>query len=124
MVATAMDHAQAHELFSAHFERELASDQASALEEHLKECASCRQELEEFERTMQALSSMHKMVAPTEFVDGVRTRIHKKSRGRFFSPKKMAERVPFETFSIVMLGLILGLYILLQMVQPSQLKLP
>src|SRR5688572_28261757 len=116
-----VDHAQATELFSAYFEHELGDEQRGALEEHLRGCASCKREFDEFERTVQALASMHKMVAPTEFVDGVRTRIHKKSRGRFFSSKRMAERLPYETFSLVMLGLILAIYVLLQLVQPSQL---
>ena len=34
------------------------------------------------------------------------------------------ERVPYELFSLVMLGLILAIYVVLQLTQPGQLKLP
>ena len=35
-----------------------------------------------------------------------RALIRNGSRGRFFNPKKLAERIPYELFSLVMLGLI------------------
>ena len=36
----------------------------------------------------------------------------------------MAERIPYEVFSLVMLGLILAIYVVLQLSQPGHLKLP
>jgi anti-sigma factor RsiW len=118
-----IDHAQATELFSAYWDDELGPDELGALEEHLKSCVVCRREYQEFEKAVGALGSMHRMVAPTDFAEGVRTRIRKRSKGRFFSPRRLAERIPYELFSLVMLGLILALYVLLQLSHPA-LKLP
>jgi len=53
-----------------------------------------------------------------------RALIRNGSRGRFFSPRKMAERIPYELFSLVMLGLILAIYIVLQLSHPANLQLP
>jgi anti-sigma factor RsiW len=118
-----VDHAQATELFSAYWDEELAADQANALEAHLKSCVVCRREYESFEQTVGALGTLHRMVAPPEFSDGVRSKIRKRSKGRFFTPRRLAERIPYELFSLVMLGLILAIYILLALTQPGRLQL-
>ena len=119
-----VDHARATELFSAYWDKDLPQADVSALEEHLRSCVVCRREYQTFERTVGAVAQLHKMVAPPEFADGVRTRIRQRSRGRFFTPRKLAERIPYELFSLVMLGLILAIYIVLQLAHPAQLKLP
>jgi hypothetical protein len=119
-----VDHAQATELFSAYWERELGDPEKGALEEHLRSCVVCRREFQEFEKAVSAVGSLHKMVAPPDFADGVRTKINKRSKGRFFNPRRMAERIPYEVFSLVMLGLILAIYVVLQLTHPGQLKLP
>ena len=103
-----VDHAQATELFSAYWERELGETEKGALEEHLRTCVVCRREFQSFEQTVNSVGSLHKMVAPPDFAEAVRTKIRKRSRGRFFSPRKLAERIPYELFSLVMLGLISG----------------
>jgi anti-sigma factor RsiW len=118
-----MDHAQATELFSAYWDEELGPDQVAALEEHLRSCVVCRREFQQFEQAVSALGSMHRMVAPSDFSAGVRQKIAKRSKGRYFTPRRLAERIPYEMFSLVMLGLILAIYIVLQLAQPS-LKLP
>jgi anti-sigma factor RsiW len=118
-----VDHAQATELFSAYWDEELGPDQLSALEEHLRSCVVCRREYHQFEQAVNALGSMHRMVAPNDFAAGVRSKINKRSKGRFFTPRRLAERIPYEMFSLVMLGLILAIYIVLQLAHPS-LKLP
>ena len=118
-----VDHAQASELFSAYWDEELGPEQLGALEEHLKSCVVCRREYQQFEKAVNALGSMHKMVAPRDFIDGVRGKIRKRSKGRFFTPRRLAERVPYELFSLVMLGLILAIYIVLQLAHPA-IKLP
>jgi hypothetical protein len=119
-----MDHSQATELFSAYWDEDLAADQAGALEEHLRSCVVCRKEYQSFEQAVGAIGGLHKMVAPSDFAEGVRNRIRKRSKGRFFTPRKLAERIPYELFSLVMLGLILAIYIVLQLVQPQHLLLP
>jgi anti-sigma factor RsiW len=119
-----VDHAQATELFSAYWDEELGAEQAGALEEHLKSCLVCRREFQTFERALGAVSSLHRMVAPSDFADGVRRKIAKRSKGRFFTPRRLAERIPYEVFSLLMLGLILAIYIVLQLTHPGTLKLP
>jgi anti-sigma factor RsiW len=119
-----VDHARATELFSAYWDKDLSQPDASALEEHLRSCVVCRREYQSFEKTVGAVGQLHKMIAPPEFADEVRARIRKRSRGRFFTPRKMAERIPYELFSLVMLGLILAIYVVLQLGHPAQLKLP
>src|SRR5260370_11338280 len=118
-----VDHTQATELFSAYWDRELAAEQAGALEAHLKSCVTCRREFQAFEKTVGAVGSLYRMVAPAGFADEVRSRIRRRSRGRFFAPRRLAERVPYELFSLVMLGLILAIYLILQLAAP-QLKPP
>jgi hypothetical protein len=119
-----VDHAQATELFSAYWERELGDAEKGALEEHLRSCVVCRREFQEFEKTVSAVGSLHKMVAPPDFAEAVRGKINKRSKGRFFNPRRLAERIPYEVFSLVMLGLILAIYVVLQWTNPGQLKLP
>jgi anti-sigma factor RsiW len=119
-----MDHEQATALFSAYWDEELDAKEASALEEHLRTCVVCRREYQSFEQTVGAVGSLHKMVAPPEFGEEVKGRIRKRSRGRFFTPRRLAERIPYELFSLLMLGLILAMYVLFSLGHPSQLKLP
>ena len=119
-----MDHARATELFSAYWDEDLAREEMDALEEHLKSCVVCRREYQTFEKTVGAVGQLHPLMAPPDFAEGVRARIRKRSRGRFFNPRKMAERIPYELFSLVMLGLILAIYIVLQLSHPANLKLP
>jgi anti-sigma factor RsiW len=118
-----LDHSQATELFSAYWDEELGPEQLGALEEHLRSCVVCRREYQQFEQAVSALGSMHRMVAPSDFGEGVRTKIRKRSKGRFFTPRRLAERIPYEMFSLVMLGLILAIYIVLQLAHPA-VKLP
>ncbi len=119
-----VDHSQATELFSAYWDEELGADQVGALEEHLKSCVVCRREYQSFEEALGAVGSLHRMVAPSDFSAGVRDKIRKRSHGRFFTPRKLAERIPYEMFSLVMLGLLLAIYVVLMFGEPSRLKLP
>jgi anti-sigma factor RsiW len=119
-----VDHAQATELFSAYFDQDLAPAERSALEEHLGSCVVCRRDYQAFTKAVGAVGLMQKAPAPPEFLDEVRARIRKRSRGRFFTPKRLAERIPYEIFSLVMLGLILAIYLVLQLSQPGTLKVP
>jgi len=122
--ALTVDHARATELFSAYWDEDLAQDELGALEEHLRSCVVCRREYQQFEKAVSAIGSMHRMVAPSDFAAGVRSKINKRSKGRFFNPRRLAERIPYELFSLVMLGLILAIYVVLQLTQPGTLKIP
>ena len=119
-----MDHQKATELFSAYWDEELAAEEAGALEEHLRSCVVCRREYQAFEQTVGAVGSLHRMIAPPEFQEGVRSRIRKRSRGRFFTPRRLAERIPYEIFSLLMLGLILAIYVMFSLSHPGRLQVP
>jgi anti-sigma factor RsiW len=124
MDLTLVDHARATELFSAYWDQDLTPADLTALEEHLKSCVVCRREYQTFQKTVGLVGGLDKAMAPPGFAEEVRARIRKRSRGRFFTPRKIAERIPYELFSLVMLGLILAIYIVLQLSHPAQLKLP
>lgn len=121
---TTVDHAQASELFSSYWDEELGPDEAGRLEEHLRSCLVCRREYAEFEKTLGALGALSHEIAPPGFAAGVVKRVQKRSHGRYFASRGMLDRVPYELFSLVMLGLILAIYVILQMAQPGHLKMP
>ena len=118
-----MDHARANELFSAYAEGQLGAEDAKALDEHLKSCESCRADYEVFQRTMVALSGLAATDAPPDFVASVRDQVRKRSRGRFFGSRRMTDRIPFETLSVVMLIVLLCLYLVLHAMQPGTILL-
>jgi anti-sigma factor RsiW len=121
---SAVDHAQATELFSSYWDEEIAPTDAAALEEHLRSCVVCRREYEQFEHAVGALGSLPKQLAPQGFARGVVKRVHERSRGRLFRPRSLIDRVPYELFSLVMLGLILAVYLILQLSQPGRVQIP
>jgi anti-sigma factor RsiW len=119
-----VDHVQAEELFSSYWDEELDPETQRALEEHLETCVVCRREYQAFETTLRSVEGLHRMSAPAHLAEGVKDRIRKRSKGRFFAPRKLAERVPYEIVSLLMLGLLLAVYVALQLAQPAQLRLP
>jgi anti-sigma factor RsiW len=118
-----VDHAQATELFSSYWDEELGPDDKARLEEHLRSCVVCRREYEQFEKAVGAVEALPRLIAPTGFVPGVVRRVHQKSRGRYFQ-RGLLDRIPYELFSLLMLGLILAIYVILQMSQPGRVNLP
>ncbi|MSP59039.1 MAG: hypothetical protein EXR72_01640 [Myxococcales bacterium] len=119
-----VDHAQASELFSSYWDEDLGPDDTARLEEHLRSCIVCRREYADFEKALGAVGGLPHEIAPPGFAAGVVKRVHKRSRGRFFATRGMLDRVPYELFSLVMLGLILAIYVILQLSQPGHVKIP
>ncbi len=117
-----MDHDQATALFSAYQDQQLAPAEKAALDEHLQSCLVCRRELQRFQQTVQTVAQLHPMVAPPDFAAGVRDRIYKRSKGRFFRPNAPG-KMPFEVVSLVTLGIVLAVYVVVQLLHP-QLHLP
>ena len=114
----AVDHEQATELFSAYWEEDLSEAQMKALEEHLRSCVVCKKEYQEFEKSVGATSGLHRLPPPPDFVESVKQQVRKRSRGRFFGPKKWSERMPYEIFSVVMLGIVLAIYLIYHFSNP------
>ena len=123
-----VDHAQASELFSAYWDRELEPSETARLEEHLTACVVCKREYLAFEKALGGLKQLPPEMAPQGFVKGVAARVRKRSRGRFFaSPwgsRRGAERIPYEMFSVVMLAILLAIYVVMQLSQPGRIHLP
>ena len=121
---TTLDHAQASELFSGYWEKELSPAETRKLEEHLGSCLVCRREYQRFQQGVAGLRALPRADAPPDFVAHVVRRVQTRSGGRFFTPRRLVDRVPYELFSLVMLAVILAIYLVLQLSQPGSLRLP
>jgi anti-sigma factor RsiW len=122
-----VEHAQATELFSAYWDHDLGPEDSARLEEHLGACGACRREYEAFEAMLGGLSSLERQAAPAGFVQGVTQRVRRRSRGRFFNPLaavRRADRIQYELFSVVMLAILVGIYVVMAVAQPGRLHLP
>lgn len=119
-----VDHAQASELFSAYWDRELEPAETERLEEHLGACVVCRREFRAFQLVVGGLGKLEPQLAPQGFVQGVAKRVRKRSRGRLFMVRRGLDRVPYELFSVVLLALLVAVYIVMQLAQPGRLLFP
>lgn len=64
---------------------------------------------DELEKPIKELSDLHRMSVPERFEVDLTETIRKRSGGRFFGPKRLADRVPFLWLAIA--ALIIGLVI-------------
>jgi predicted anti-sigma-YlaC factor YlaD len=117
-----MDHQAAQELFSDYLEGELPPEQSGALIAHLESCAACREEFEALQQTLRSLSGLRILPPPDNFTLKVQQRIHRRSRGRFFTAENLLTRLPFEWISFVIIILMLVVYILLIQGQVKQVQ--
>ncbi len=108
-----MDHRAVSDLFSDYLEGELDASTQAQVSEHLKGCEQCRKELETFRQTLDALSGLRTLPPPDNFTRKVQQRIHKRSRGKFFGPERVLQRIPFEWISFVIIIIMLVLYMLM-----------
>jgi anti-sigma factor RsiW len=111
-----MEHVQEH--FSDYWEKGLDEATRRRVEEHLSACPSCREEYAAFERAMAPLGALHRLPAPPRMQETVPGIIRRRSRGRFFAPRSLGERIPWEWISLGMLGLLAAIYVLLKLAQP------
>ena len=114
-----MDHAQIQERFSDYWDESLEAPARAEVDAHLSGCAECRAEYEAFEKAMTPLGKLHRMAAPEKLQEQVPEIINRRSRGRFFAPRKGLERLPVEWLSLGMLGLIALVYLLLKLMHPA-----
>jgi anti-sigma factor RsiW len=85
-----------------------------AVDRHLTGCARCREELDDAQEAVRALSGLHKMSAPQDFDRGVEQTIHRRSAGRFFGRRAFGDRVPFELLAVLAFGVALAVYALVR----------
>lgn len=92
----------------------LAAEDRKAVEQHLEGCPTCRDDLAELRKTMDALSGLDRVAAPDNFDHEVAETIRRRSRGRFFGRRTLGDRVPFELLAVLALVLGLALYFFLR----------
>ena len=105
-----MDHEEAQINFSDYLEGELSAQEQARLKEHLEGCPECQAELEDLRLTLSSLSGMRRVPPPPDFLGRVQQRIRRRSRGRFFTPERLLNRLPFEWISFIIIMIMLGVY--------------
>lgn len=81
-----------------------------AFEAELEDDPALREELEQFEQTLEVLRRMPSQRAPADFLAGVQSRIRRRTRGRFYAALTKA-RFPYEAaFNILLIAILLALY--------------
>jgi len=108
-----MDHQRAKELFSQYLEGDLPPEQQSEIEAHLDQCQTCKVEMEALEKTLSSLAGLAAVPPPKDFDRKVQQRIRRRSRGRFFAPENLLNRIPFEWISFIVIMLMLVMYFML-----------
>ena len=119
-----MDHAKANELFDAYCDKELAADDARALEEHLATCEACRSDLALYQKTIGGAHRLAHLPAPPDLVEGTIDRVRRRSGGRFFGPRRLTDRLPITLLSMIMLGVVLAIYLYVRLGDPAHLLVP
>lgn len=105
-----MDHRAVQERLSEYLDGELSPREEAEVRAHLDGCESCRAEEEALRRMLGQLSGLKRLPPPPDFLGKVQQRIRRRSRGRFFAPENLLQRLPFEWISFVIILLMLMLY--------------
>lgn len=98
------------ERFSEYYEGSLPAETQAEIGKLIAEDPKYEKAYEEFEKTMELLSGMHKMSAPMDFDKKVEETIHKRSGGRFFGRKAFGERIPYELLAVILMLLAAAVY--------------
>ena len=114
-----MDHQRAKELFSQYLEGDLPPEQQSEIEAHLDQCQTCKVEMEALEKTLSSLAGLAAVPPPKDFDRKVQQRIRRRSRGRFFAPENLLNRIPFEWISFIVIMSVLKVRSLGTFVTPT-----
>lgn len=80
-VAAGLEHEKAQALFGLFVDHELAPGEQQALLGHLDSCAECKQELERYARTVEAVRSLERERAPRDLAAQVLRRVRRRRRG-------------------------------------------
>jgi len=109
--------------FSEYLDHTMSPEARAAFERRLAESPPAREAFEQFQRTVEALSGLHKVSAPEDFEAGVEQTIHRRSAGRLFGRKAFGDRVPFEVIAVVALAVLLAIYVILRRSDKGSLEL-
>src|SRR5215467_612614 len=98
---------EARELCSDYLDHRLAPAQVSSLEEHLKACSVCNQEIEALRATISLIGSLDKISTSPDFLDQVQKKIKKRRDLKrvtwLFHP--LRNKVPLEIAASVLLSI-------------------
>ncbi len=100
------------ENLSAYLDQELPVEEMNQIENHLQECAECRQELTEMQSTIALLASLDEVIPPASFRRELRTKLEKSAKRKGFSldflMKKIMGRSVFAPVAVAMILLIIA----------------
>ena len=96
-------------LFLAYHDGDLSQEEKTALEDHLKTCATCAADWDAYLLTLNEVSGMFPVAAPDDFALRVKQTIGKRSRGRFFGEERPLG-MSFAVVSFVLILLFLMAY--------------
>ncbi|HIC96144.1 TPA: hypothetical protein EYP12_05905, partial [Candidatus Bipolaricaulota bacterium] len=107
-------HHRTRELLSAYIDGELPPKEKAAVEEHLRECAECRRDLETLRRTVALLRETPRVAIPRSFV--IRPADVERTPAPLRIPVFMRMATALGTAVLV---LVAGLYLLMQAISPA-----
>lgn len=112
-------HQRVQATFSDYVEGELPEEQRRPIDAHLETCIQCRTELQRFRATVGGLGAL-RTKAPGRFLNDIQDQIRTRSRGRFFTGRKLLfGRLPFEWLSLAMIVAMLVYYIVVMRGSPT-----
>jgi anti-sigma factor RsiW len=104
-------HTRVREQFSDYLEGTLDLAARKLIDDHLAGCPACTTELAQFRSTLGRLGGL-RTKAPGSFLADIQNQIHTRSKGRFFSRRRLfLGRIPFEWVSLAMILAMLVYYI-------------
>ncbi|MFW5992013.1 MAG: anti-sigma factor family protein [Halanaerobiaceae bacterium] len=71
-----MKHKKIKELLPLYIDNGLTTDEKEKVEQHLKECRECQEELQMYRENSHLLSSLDTLKAPAGFVDSIKKRLN------------------------------------------------
>jgi hypothetical protein len=103
-----MDCREIRELFSDYLDRRLGPAQVASLEEHLRGCRDCKQEMEALRTTISLISSLGEVETSPDFLSQVQRKIDKQGKPWpiwtwLFEPIKI--KVPLELTALILLSI-------------------
>lgn len=107
-----MDCKQAESLYIDYYDKSLPEEQCRALEAHLKTCSACQESWAAYQRMIEEVSGLHPLTPPEEFVQSVKQKIRRRSKGRFFRDSG-PHSVRFAIVSFVLIILFILAYLVL-----------
>jgi anti-sigma factor RsiW len=118
-----MDCKIAKTLFVEYHDGELGAGKMAALEAHLADCKLCKNEWNDYKRTVNEISGMFNLAPPLDFTSRVKQTIGRRSRGRFFS-QTTSFPLGFAIVSFVLILMFMLVYLFVAADKDMEITLP